>query len=315
MLQSYKTIKRAALSASFRKQLLVISLVFFASVAALGLQTTGSKRGTQFFSHFSYRFLVPEAQTKMLWLILERKYAAALPPEEDTVTDFYFDDEKQTLQRRDMLLRHRLIISREGQKERIELLLPGKDKAQTGKQIVFRHNRKPDKGTGFTTHPLLKLIRKKDRPVLDSLLKPLQIDPETIKPSLEISQHRKQLHLQKQNSDWITISLAQLRSENPEHVAWELQIIPDRKLLTYASANVKKELLQDSKQLAASLKKQFPALQEQPQQEYLSMLRADLDSAAKEIPGEIGYTLGMLVLLGLLLWFFYFLKQKRWRKE
>ncbi|MBK0404297.1 hypothetical protein I5M27_14970 [Adhaeribacter sp. BT258] len=311
MLQSYKTIKRAALSQIIRKRILVAGLLLFMAMAALGLQVTGSKRGTQFFVHFTYRFLVPEKQTKTLWRFLEKNYATALPPEEDTVTDFYFDDDKQTLLRQNMMLRRRLIISREGRKDRTECIFPGNGPAPNGQLVVFRHNRKPDKGTGFTTHPLLKLIRKKDRPVLDSLLKPLRINPETLKPVLEITQHRKQLHLQKNNSAWISVSLAQLRSETPAYTAWELQIIPDRKFLTHASADVKKELLQDCKQLAATLKKQFPELQPQTQTELLTMLQADLKAAAKEIPGELGYPLGLLALAGILFWFFNHFKQKR----
>src|SRR5690606_5276112 len=138
---------------------------------------------------------------------------------------------------------HRIIFSREDRKERIQLIFPPSGSAETGRIIVFRHNRKPDKGTGFTTHPLLKLLRNKDRPVLDSLLKRLKIAPEKLKPVLEITETRRQLQLQKNQSAWVVFTFTQLRSAAPEYEFQEIQISPDNKLLTFGPEEVKKQLL------------------------------------------------------------------------
>jgi hypothetical protein len=315
MLQSYKTIKRAALSEIIRKQLLGLGLFCFMTVAAFGLQISGSKRGTQFFAHFSYRFLVPENQTETIRNYFREHYAlsskASAARKEEVLTEFYFDDEKQTLLKQHVVLRHRINLSGEGRKERIGLVLPPTANAATGKEVVFRHNRKPDKGAGFTTHPLLKLLRAKDRPVLDSLLQPFQMQAEDLKPVLEIIQRREQFHLQKQNSNWLTITLTQCSTADQENVNCEIQIEPDKKLLTFASAAVKKQLLQETEHLAASLKKQFPELKEQTQSEYASLWKA-AQTEPKRAWSETVFTLAILALAGVVFWFFrHFKRQHR----
>src|SRR5690606_34873917 len=128
--------KRAALLFNFRKYLLCMGLLgLFGLVSGLAwsLPANTGKRTTQFFTHFTYRFLVPEKLAPQVWQYLEKQHAAALPATENQTTDFYFDDEAGTLKKQQIMLRHRIIFSREDRKERIQLIFPPSGSAETGR--------------------------------------------------------------------------------------------------------------------------------------------------------------------------------------
>ena len=275
MPQSYKTNRRIsdALGRWYGFNVLLLLCLFF------GNQTLAAKKkalpGYQVFTNYEYRFALPSEKAEAIWEHVLHRYSApnlrkdfTSGVKEQNIIDLYFDNEDQALLQQELMLRHRLFISGEGRKERLQFLVPEAEK--TTQTYLFRQNRKPDKGANFTDHPLLKLIRAKDRPVLDSLLRKFDISAQNLQPVLEVTQQEKRLHLRRQGNEWVSIAVAQFSTEAPERHLAELQIWVDQQPANKAQLKQQK-FTTDT--LAASLQKLFN-LQPETTTEYTAITRA-----------------------------------------
>jgi len=300
MPQSYKTNQRFTFLRSSRFFLLV--LLAGISTFTLASQKPASKdsRGAEFFPHYEYRFNVPVNQTDALW-----KYILALVPkenqndalEDENLTDLYFDTPNQALRDQNMALRQRLSISGEGRKENLQLLMPMQTGSLFGYEVRFKHNKHPDKGSSFTNHPVLKLLRSKDRPVLDSLLRSYQIKTAALETALEINQDRRRLHLRNHGNDWITVTLTALRIQAPDHTIYQLQIQADPGTMQQLSPKARQQLIKATDALVHKFRKQFPELKPETRQEYKVMEALHHQPAVQKVNTKVVFAVFFLVLI------------------
>ena len=303
MAQSYKTNQR--LPFPVFSHLSWFLLLFFSVFHAAQGQQTAPKdsRGAEFFPYLAYRFTVPESQADAVWEYLrqsfgpEKESAGETEIEEEQLTDLYFDTPQQELLRRNLALRQRFFISADGRKEHLQLLLPPPPDSAMGKEVRFRHNKKPDKGAAFTTHPVLKLLRAKDRPVLDSLLKMYRLRPEALGIVLEVNQDRRRMHVRRQGNAWLTITLTQLIVQAPEHQNLELQIQADPAALKNGSKAQQQQLIKATKALAQQFQAQFPELKRVHKQEYALMESLHKKPAQQKINPKVAVGVTLLVVI------------------
>ncbi|HSI91390.1 MAG TPA: hypothetical protein VK927_09765 [Adhaeribacter sp.] len=307
MVQSYKTISRF-LPGLFSGLALLSVLI---SMSALAQTKPVNRRGFQQFTAYSYRFALPEAQAGEVWKYLQQQspHKPGGRPDEDNLIDLYFDSGGQQLLKQGVILRERLFISGAGRKQVVQLIIPAPQQPGQTYQLEFRPNRKPDKGRGFTTHSLLKLIRTKDRPALDSLLQPYQVRATELKPVLEITRNRRQLYLRRGNTG-LVVSFSQLKSEAPEHVYTELEISPDRKTFTQSQPDGQQQLMATTRALAQQLQQKFPALEPETRSQYQKMV--ELRKSISPGFSRTKVIFGLVLLLGMV--GFYFLR-KKFRKD
>lgn len=301
MPQSYKTNRRLFFLQGCR-----LFLLF--TLASLPVKSqAGQKPGKQdgrraeFFPHYEYRFTVPVEQTDAVW-----KYIlTALTPEEnpdqaledENLTDLYFDTPTKTLRDHNLALRQRLFISGEGRKDYLQLLIPNQADSLFGYEVRFKHNKRPDKGGAFTSHPVLKLLRSKDRPLLDSLLGLYQIKTHELETALEVNQDRRRLHLRNRGTDWVTVTLAVLRVQVPEHNRYQLQIQADPGTMQQASPGTRQKLIKATDEVAHRFRKQFPDLQPDSRQEYVVMDALRRTPAIQKINSKVVFAVFLLAVI------------------
>jgi hypothetical protein len=313
MPQSYKTNRRIS-GAPGRCYWFTACLLLF-TLSAYNSQAAKPKKalpGYQVFTSYEYRFALPPEKAEAIWENLLHRYSAPNLPsgftssmKEQNIIDLYFDDEKQTLLQQELMVRQRLLISGEGRKERLQFLVPEAEK--TMQTYIFRQNRKPDKGANFTDHPLLKLVRAKDRPVLDSLLRKFEIRAQNLQPVLEVTQQEKRLYLRRQGNEWVSIAVAQFSTEAPEHHFAELQIRVNQQPANQAQLQGQK-FTADT--LAASLQKLFN-LQPETSTEYAAITK----NRQQETPGftKTKALAGTTLLVGMAAYFIF--RKIRKKKE
>ena len=309
MPQSYKTILRFVYACSRLALLTGLLLVLTSGRQA---QPPKAPAALQLLKHQAYHFSVPVGQTEAIWKFITNRYGARLPapytaqPAEQNVIDLYFDTKHYNLLRQNLVLRQRLTISPEGRHEFVQLLLPTGKTTQA--EVIFKTNKKPDKGRNFTTHSLLKLIRSKDRSALDSLLKNYEIETETLRPVLEVTQQQKTLQMRRSGADWVMLSLAEVHSEAPEHQYTELRVQPDPELLTHATPSQQAALLKTADTLTQALRKNLPGLRQLDQNEYANMVKA-----RRNAPVGFQYSklIAGILVLGALLSYFIFRKNRK----
>ncbi|KAA9331951.1 hypothetical protein [Adhaeribacter soli] len=275
MPQSYKTNRRV--SGVPGRWFRVAACLLLFTLSAYNSQAAKPKKalpGYQVFTSYEYRFRLPQPEAAAAWEKIRLRYSAPNLPsgftsdvKEQNIIDLYFDDEKQALLEQELMLRHRLFISGEGRKERLQFLVP--EAERTTQTFIFRQNRKPDKGANFTDHPLLKLLRAKDRPALDSLLRKCDISAQNLQPVLEVTHREKRLYLRRQGNEWVSIALAQYSTEAPEHHFAELQIRVNQQPANKAQMQGQKFTVDT---LAASLQKLFN-LQPETSTEYAALTK------------------------------------------
>lgn len=260
-------------------------------------------RGAQFFPYLEYRFTVPEAQADAVWEYLLAHFGPKAKPRaaetqivEEQLTDLYFDTPQQELRRRNLALRQRLFISAEGRKQHLQLLLPPPPHSALGKEVRFRQNKRPDKGKAFTNHPVLKLLRTKDRPRLDSLLRPYQIAPEALQTALEINQDRRQFQVRRQGEPWLTLTLTHLVVQAPERQRIELQLQADPNTLRNASAAQQQQLVNATQNLVRQFKKEFPELEQVREQEYGAMAALRQQPVKHRLDKKVVFGVSIVVL-------------------
>ncbi|MDX5346685.1 MAG: hypothetical protein LPK19_05515, partial [Hymenobacteraceae bacterium] len=127
-------------------------------------------------------------------------------------------------------------------------------------QKKFAYNAKPDAGKNFTAHPFLKLLQPADRPVLDKLLQPFNLQPEALANVLELTQHRNRLQLQHNGQTFLTIANDQVSSELTPSRFFELSLELQQPVLANASPEERAAMEQAYNNLTAALEKDFPEL-------------------------------------------------------
>jgi hypothetical protein len=262
-------------------------------------------RKAEIFPHYQYRFAVPETQADTLWKYLQQNFAPLKDPqnpkntgiEEEQLTDLYFDTPDKKLLNRNLALRQRLFISAEGRKQHLQLLIPARPGAVLEYQAIFKHNKRPDKGKAFTSHPLLKLLRKKDRPLLDSLLRLHQIEVNSLQTALEISQDRRRFPVMKNRNAWLIITLTHLEVQAPEQQHIQLQIEADPEALKHADPAVLQQLMKATDALAKQFTDRFPALKQERKQEYAVMTAIQKKPPVQKFSTKAVFGISFLVLI------------------
>jgi hypothetical protein len=273
-----------------------------------------ARREWQQFLHYEQTFLVPEVQKDPLWEYVLQRYSINTGKISSEHSEFqssyqYFDNTTHSLKDKQLVLFQQTLFAVEGQQQQVELW----QKRNTDWLItVFKDNKKPDKGKKFTNHPLLKLLRSKDRPGLDSLLQQWQINSADLSPVLETTQHQYRLILRLHGSDWLVLTLREVQSEAPGHLFYELNIQPDRKYYTSSTPARRLQVKAAADTLANHLKKQFPDLLPEHRNSYLKMLQV----RQTDPPGLIGNKILFATLLLVAFLLFFFLKQpvRKWIK-
>jgi hypothetical protein len=163
MAQSYKTILRFFCPVC---RLVLLLLLFFPATAAQQKQPVKAAATFQVLKHQTYRFSIPSEQAaETTWKFIHNRYGSGKLPagftsqtQQQNILNFYFDTKNQYLFNRNLMLRQRLFLTSDGRHEILQLLLPAAGNAAS--EIVFKVNKKPDKGKAFTNHPFLKLVRQ-----------------------------------------------------------------------------------------------------------------------------------------------------------
>ena len=262
-------------------------------------------RQAQIFPHYEYRFAVPKEQADAVWEYLQENYAPIKNPqnptatgiEEEQLTDLYFDTPDKKLLKQNLALRQRLFISVEGRKRHLQLLMPPRSGFGAGREADFKQNKRPDKGKSFTSHPLLKLLRTKDRPVLDSLLKPYRITASSLETSLEINQDRRRLPVMKNGNPWLIITLTHLEVQAPTHRQIQLQIQADPDAMNHASPAVLQQLITATNATAKQFTEKFPELKQERNQEYAVMERLHNMPDKQKVSSKAVFGISFLVLI------------------
>ena len=304
MAQSYKTI-RCAIFSVWGWLLLVLG--FGALFTEASAQKPGKidTRKAEIFPHYEYRFAVPKNQADAVWEFLQQNFA---PPkdqqyprstgiEEEQLTDLYFDTPDKKLLKQNLALRQRLYISAEGIKTRLQLLTPAQSGSAFGYEANFRRNKQPDKGKAFTSHPLLKLLRNKDRALLDSLLKRNQIEINSLNTALEVNQDRRQLPIVKNGNAWLLLTLTHLQVQAPQQQHIQLQIQADPEALKHANQEVLQQLIQATDALAKQFKAKFPELKQEKEQEYEVMVELQKKPHVQKVSTKAVFGISFLVLI------------------
>lgn len=291
--------------------MLLLSTIFKAAQAA----PQKSQDRFQVFTQYEYRFPVPEEKADQIWEQITRRYAGSGLRQgftanitEQHIIDLYFDDEKHSFLEKNLALRQRLYISGDGRKATVQFLV---SKGNNHSEVyIFKENRKPDKGAAFTTHPLLKLVRSKDRPALDSLLKSFKIPATALSPALEVMQQEKSLQLRRQGTDWVTLVLVQGATEVPERHFTELQVRVSQQLAKIPEKQLA-QLRFTADTIAASLQK-HTKLHPETGTEYASIIKA----RQHEQPGftRTKALAGTVLLVGMVSYFI-FRKLRRKKKK
>lgn len=307
MAQSYKTIRCATFPVWGWFTLALVWGILFPAAGAQQPKKPKKidTRQAEIFPHYEYRFAVPKDQADAVWEFLLQNFA---PPEdqhypkftgieEEQLTDLYFDSPDKKLLKQNLALRQRLYISSEGIKQRFQLLLPPRSGSAFGYEVAFRRNKRPDKGKAFTSHPLLKLLRKKDRALLDSLLKLNQIEINSLNTALEINQDRRQIPIVKNGNAWLLLTLTKLEVQAPQQQQIQLQIQADPEAMKQANPAVLQQLIRATDKLAQQFTAKFPELKPEKKQEYVVMAALQKIPQHQKVSPKAVFGISFVVLI------------------
>lgn len=255
-----------------------------------------------------YKLAVPEAHAEDLWIYLQSDdLLSSLSSQLNLVTrasvedfvDIYFDDANRQLYAQQIGLRHRSrYIADTLAKQLVQLKTPLQADGVARTETKYQVKRKQSKNDLFARHPLIRFIKKSDRPSLDYELSLYGVKSKLMDESVTMRQTRKRIYIADSIGALATITLdkvSQMEFPNLKYTEMELELNEIR--FTQADQIGKQKMEQFNKQLKAALFAKFPELIQDQTPKYNKMMdMIDASPLAKIYRYRMWFILGLLSL-------------------
>lgn len=177
-----------------------------------------------------FKLSVPGDQQEEVWQYLQKRYAepskmgidyggaATVRFGDEFFIDVYFDDSALTLHERQNGVRHRSRFifndtnnAKHG-RQLLQVKLSDERGAVARTEVKFDIDPVKKPVTAEDRHPLFGLISPEDRPRLRETVKQIGVDPDDLRPTLELKQRRRRVYLSVDGSPFVTITLDDVTS-------------------------------------------------------------------------------------------------------